>query len=807
MATSPQEPVELVLARVASRWRAVTDEIVRVAAGLRETVGSKACRALVPGLEDNIEELRGAVSRFEAAAKRPEVVIATTGTTSSGKSTLANLLIGETLLPKAVQEMSAGVVAVHHDAVGRKLVVEQTRGATWPTGSWEEIAPEEVKSRLESTMQAYRDLLGDDVDGARAQVEPPRFQISWPTRMGRRPADFGLPAGARLTIVDLPGLKYVDDDLNGGVVREQARKALCIVAYNSFETDPRKQDALLRQVVDQVKALSGSPARMLFVLNRIDAYRTDRDPSASERAFGDRVTRQIRGGICEALAEYAAEARAIEPIPLSSEPALYAVLADEAGSANDHVLLRKIAKEYAVLFPDHEMDGLPRSPAEWTETQRRWFITETRHQSRLDTFEKRLGLHIATHLPEILLPDLVDATFRPARKALEGLDALVSAYSLRERKQAEDAKTRLEALHQRLRALQREALIPLNPLREVAGGDGDLVENLLVAVPKVEAALGLAGPSGSPGRLSALQSALPDAVQLPLQRLNDYVFRLMKGEDLEDVIIQSAGSAAKLHAALEELRSSPYGRAWKQGGSFEAAEADRVSRALTGFAKELSSMATNLVTRESGVQAERMRMALGACGESIINRIEHEALAEFEKVEFQGLRGVFRGTFDLQPPRLPRVRFAADVKHWTRTEQRVEQEAYWVEKRVWWKLWLGKSRVKETRSVIHTTTKEGITVGKLGDLLEGFVSSAGVTELEEFFAAWLGESICEFDKTLARRLKDGVKTYRLALEQRMEEIERGAQTRIESVEQHRAEVGGTLRTVELCRHWRGIADA
>ncbi len=760
MSVPSRDPVEVLLTRTATQWRSVADDISRLATTLRAAVGPKSYRQLVTGLDDAVKELLGAVTRFEASAKRPEVVIATTGTTSSGKSTLANLLIGESLLPKAVQEMSAGVVAVQHDDHARRLTVEETRGASWPTGTWDAVSAGDVQTRLESTMQAYRDLLGENGVGGRTQVEPPRFRIIWPTRIGRRPTDFGLPSGAQLTIVDLPGLKYVDDDLNGGVVREQARRALCIVAYNSFETDPRKQESLLRQVVDQVKTLSGSPARMLFTLNRIDAFRNDRDPAASEHAFTDRVTRQIRSGIREALSEYAAEASTIEPIPLSSEPALYAVLAEQVGTQEGNGLLRRLAKEYAVLYPDEEMDRLPRSPADWTVDQRRWFLNEARHQSRLDSFEKRLATHINRHLPELLLPELVDDAYRPARKVLAGLDALVGAYSLHERAQADAAKDRLESLHKRLKELQREALKPLIPLREVASGDGDLVENLLVAVPKVEADLGLVGARGAPGKLSALQSALPDAVQVPLQRLNDYVFRLMEGEQLEDAFIQSAGSAVKLHAALEELRASPYSRAWKKGGSFEGADAEHVSCAIRGFAHELSAMASKLVTRESSVQAARMKAALGVCGEAIINKLESDALAEFKRLDFQGLRGVFRGDFDLAPPLLPRVRFAPDVKHWTRIENNIEQQEYWIEKRVWWKLWLGKKQVKKTRTVVVATTKEGITVGKLGDLLEGFAASGGLKELEEFFATWLGEGISEFDRTLERRLREGVKTYR-----------------------------------------------
>lgn len=796
------EPVELILARTAARWRAAEREIVGVAESLLSAVQAPVYEALAPGLGHGLVNMQEAVGRFEDAAKHPEVVVATTGTTSSGKSTIANLLIGDELLPKAVQEMSAGVVTVRHDSATRGLTVEATRGARWPTGSWSAESAEEVRSRLERTMETYRDLVADEEGGLRTQIEPPRFLITWTTRMGSNPAEFGLPAGARLSIVDLPGLKYADDDLNGSVMREHARKALCLVAYNSFETDPKRQEALLRQVVDQVKAMSGSPARMLFVLNRIDAYRTDRDPAASERSFTERVTRQICTGILEALPEYASEAESIEPVALSSEPALYTVLVEGADPARGAALLRKMSREYALLFPDQEMDELDRSPAKWTEPQRRWFLTEARHQSRLSAFEGRLGSHIAAHLPELLLPDLVEATYHPMREVLLKLDALVEAYNQREQSDAKAARERLEDLHRRLRELQKEAMRPLDPLKTALTGEGDFIGRLADAVPRVESALGLARQRSGHGPLSALSTALPEAVAGPMQRLNDHVFRLMQGEEFEDPFIQSSGSAARLRAAVAALHSSPYRRVWMTGGTFEADEGGRVQSALDGFAKELSAMASSLVLRESSVQAERMRLALATCGEAVVSRLEVEAGAELKKFNFQGLRGVFRGSFELKPPRLPPVRFAASVKSWTKVESRTVQETNWVLKRVWWKLWLGKSYVAETRSVVRTTTRNGIEVGKLGDLLEGFAHSAAVGDLEELFAGWLAESLADFDKTLEARLKDGVKTYRLALEQRMDEIDRGARSRIENAERYRTDVQGLLATLERLRQWR-----
>lgn len=795
-----QESVEALLARSASEWKSTADQVHRVARSVQAAVGAAAYEQKVPELHRALEELRKAAVHFEASAKRPEIVIATTGTTSSGKSTLANLLIGEALLPKAVQEMSAGVVTVEHDDEARRLVIERTPGATWATGTWKSVTAAEVRERLESTMHAYRGLAETRGFGE-GDVAPPRFLVTWPMRMGRRSAELGLPPGARLRVVDLPGLKYVDDDLNGDVVRDQARKALCLVAYNAFDTDPRRQESLLRQVVDQVKALGGSPARMLFVLNRIDAFCSDRDPEASEREFRERVTRQIRSGVREALAEYAAEADAIQPVALSSEPALYATLIEEAAEGDRQALIRKLTKEYATLFPDEPMDRLPRAPSDWTCDQLRWFLDEARHQSRLVAFEKTLTTHIRQHLPELLLPELVESVYAPARKALEQLDALIASYCLEERAQAETALKELESVHQRLVVLQREATAALTPFREVASGDGDLVANLYVAVPQVEAALA----SLEGGRLSAVASALPDAIQVPLQRLHEYVYQRMADEPAEDMLVQSL-STSSLGDSLLELRTSPYGAVWQRGGRFEGDDAARVRKALDAFAAALSSTATNLVRHESAIQGERVKKALDACGRAIVDDLEVAAASELDRIRLSGLRGVFRGEFELSPPHLPRVRFSPSVKDWTHTRTTQKQEEYWVEKRVWWTLWMAKRRVKQKRVVTVEEHSSGIEVAKFGDLIEGFVNSGALDDLESVFTKWLADSLDVFDSTLEQRLSAGVKTYRDLLLERKDEIEHGTQERIEDAERHRTDLDDLARVAEESRRWRERDD-
>jgi len=200
-----------------------------------------------------------------------------------------------------------------------------------------------------------------------------------------------------------------------------------------------------------------------------------------------------------------------------------------------------------------------------------------------------------------------------------------------------------------------------------------------------------------------------------------------------------------------------------------------------------------------------MKGALDTCGAAVVQRLEQESAPMAEELGFPGLRGVFRGEFRLTPPLLPKVRFAVDIANWSRIVERPGYETVWVEKRIWWTLWIAKKTVQERRPVIVKTTETGISVGKLGDLLEGFTSSGSVDDLEEVFAAWLGESIARFDVALESRLNEGVKTYRGAFEERMDQLESGARSKIEDHDRHRDSVGRLVRELEQARDWRSYA--
>lgn len=801
--------VEAILEDSLRRCQDFRDELLETVEGVFDTIGSDTCRRLAPGIDEDVDRLEDAVDQLEEATDNPEVVIAVTGTTSAGKSTLANLLIGARLLPKAVQEMSAGVVRIQHTESSPELVVKETGGATWTTGTWKTPSEEEVRERLRSVMEEYRRSTGRtasaDSSSASERPAPPEFIVRWPTRMGSRCAEFGIPEGADLTIVDLPGLKHINDDLTGGLVREQTREALSVVAYNAVETDPEKQESLLQEVVDQVKALGGSPARMLFVLNRIDAYLKDPDPEASEKQFTDHVTAQIRSEIQKELPEHTEEAEAIEPIPLSSEPALYALLARSADEKPTD-LLQRIDREYRLLLPDELME-LPRRSSEWSEAQTRWFIDETLRQSRFEGFKERLAGHVSDNLPHIILPGLLDDIYKAGRNLLQTLDAILNSYEKTKDEELEEAYEHLNELHQNLKATKDEALSTLAPLREALESDDLTLPKIMEAVPEVEKSLDLGGGEDETGELAPLRDALNKAIVVPIRRLNDYTCQLMDGKGADDAYVESAPSIDQLHTAVETLRSSPYGDVWEEGGSFEGEEADEVKEALSMFGRAISSVSTELIQDQSAVQAERVEDALTRCLDSVIDFIEENALENLESIKskYPGLEGAFRGKFRVSEPKLPGVEFSPDVKNWAYVEKREETKTYRTKERKWYYLWLAKGKTKKTKTRTVREKHEGVKVDGFERLLSGFEQSNNAERLESRFAGWIMGELKEFDEVLSDRLSDGITKYRKALQERRETLEEEKESRVQEALQFEDNIEALSSTADSLRNWEEVS--
>lgn len=794
--------IERILDGAADRWRVIATDISDIVERLDGVIGDHGGVQRLGLIRQKEAALKKAILRFDAAVQNPSIIIATTGTTSSGKSTLANMLIGDFLLPKGVQEVSAGVVSVEHHDKLRRLTVEPTEGATWTTGTWDGRSAEKIREHLSKVMEDYRTLLASSERQTTINVAPPRFTILWPTRMGLNPRDYGLPEGARLTIIDLPGLKYVGDDLNGKLMREQARKAFCIIAYNAQETDTQKQESLLGQVVDQVKQLGGTPARMLFVLNKIDVFRTDENRAASEERFTQQITGQIRARVSHALPGYEDIANGIIPTSLSSEPALFAMKAETAKSPELVDLIYKLESEYGKLFDKTMLHGLHRDPERWSDVQRRWFLGEALQQSRFNTFRDVLASHIASNLPELLLPDLIEPASLAAQEVVKEIDALRESYCLGRQEDADKAQASLEALYQRIQVLQKEALDILRPFRDLKKMEnGNILDPLRDACGKVADSL-KTHEGKIPNRgLHSIPQVVDNITDDPINRLMEHVIERMDGKIHEDQVIEATGAAGPLYKAIVELLMSPYGPLRQEHQiKFEEDEASQVAVALAHFAQQLSKVVNKLIEREATIQGERLREILAGVGNNIVDVLQHSSAAELDKAGFIGLSGVFRGGFDIGPPKLPSIRFEPDISKWKESRSVEIVETQIRRRRTWRRFWLFKSDVEETKSVWKQIESQGIeTCGLLG-VLDGFTCSLDASNMDEAVFKWIQDCITGFDRDLCERLKHGVSTYRAAFALRDEEISKGIDNSLTAAADIKADVDGIVCAIkDACR--------
>ncbi|MBR2123938.1 MAG: dynamin family protein, partial [Acetobacter sp.] len=187
-------------------WQHLVTTIQLLAFEVKDTLSTDFTEEQNYEMQARLKALEDAFAFLQEQASHPELTLATTGTTSSGKSTLANFLVGERILPSAVQEMSAGLVKIIHSDK-RRLVVKRVDQITQEEKiihTQENPTAKDINDHLESQMNAFR---VEEESGK--EVEAILFEITWPIRLAERKKELGLPEGTQVTILDLPGLKAV----------------------------------------------------------------------------------------------------------------------------------------------------------------------------------------------------------------------------------------------------------------------------------------------------------------------------------------------------------------------------------------------------------------------------------------------------------------------------------------------------------------------------------------------------------------------------------------------------------------------
>ncbi|WP_417033415.1 dynamin family protein [Dolichospermum circinale] len=352
-----------------------------------------------PEIQELTDKLETALNQLVYELQNPTLTLATTGTTSSGKSTLVNLLCGAEIVPVAVSEMSAGAVTIEYSKE-KSLIIHETPGALWECGEWRGISDDKIYQRLYQAMISY-------IENRETQpnLACPQSTITYPFRLLKE-SQLQLPKATRVRILDLPGLAYVGDQGNANVIK-QCREALCIVTYNSAETDSQKVKSLLQEVVQQVKDLGGSPARMLFALNRIDVFRADRSWPESENRFVEKAIRDIKNELTEQLKEYTEDIENLKVVKLSTWPALLALQIQNQDDFYSAEACKKADNHFNGLIEDI-LEDLPRNTQKWNRHDKNRVAEALWEKSYGEEFQENLREHINKHFPQLVIPKIIE---------------------------------------------------------------------------------------------------------------------------------------------------------------------------------------------------------------------------------------------------------------------------------------------------------------------------------------------------------------------------------------------------------------
>ena len=201
----------------------------------------------------------------------PYITIATVGTTSSGKSTILNAMIGRDIAPSDVDEMSAGILTFTPSETENQLIISPSPEGYWPGRSYNNMSDEEMNKKICEVFNVYKEKKVNKRICTAPQIEV-RGTFLWNKYL----ESFGLPSEVKFRFIDLPGLrKEKGDQKNLKVIQDVIGdvKPLCILAMDySRLADPEALEVLLGELSETVKNLSGSTDSIIFLLNKVDTH-------------------------------------------------------------------------------------------------------------------------------------------------------------------------------------------------------------------------------------------------------------------------------------------------------------------------------------------------------------------------------------------------------------------------------------------------------------------------------------------------------------------------------------------------------
>ncbi|MDJ0535925.1 MAG: dynamin family protein [Xenococcaceae cyanobacterium MO_207.B15] len=221
------------------------------------------------------QDFRKAWGESVERLKNPRLSIAMIGTTSSGKSTIVNSLIGHKIAPIEAQETSAGILTLKHSCTSKsKLVIEQTKNAKWETGEWTDLSDEDLYKTIRDDVMLFYHEKRKTVE----DIEAPRITAFVQLLPVSDSKLLELPQKMDVEFIDLPGLKSTTDNENLKVIQQRVKKAFSIVTLDYLQVDDKNRAKLLKELEKVVNYQQSRTDSMIFVLNKVNLRTADNKP-------------------------------------------------------------------------------------------------------------------------------------------------------------------------------------------------------------------------------------------------------------------------------------------------------------------------------------------------------------------------------------------------------------------------------------------------------------------------------------------------------------------------------------------------
>jgi hypothetical protein len=600
----------------------------------------------------------------------------------------------------------------------------------WECGEWRGIRDEKIYQRLYQVMISY-------IENREKQpnLACPQSTIFYPFRLVKE-SQLELPQGTRVKILDLPGLAYVGDRGNANVIK-QCREALCIVTYNSAETDAHKVKSLLQEVVQQVKDLGGSPARMLFTLNRIDVFRADKNWPETENRFVEKAIRDIKNELTEQLKEYTEDI----------------------------------------------LEDLPRNVQKWSRHDRNRVAEALWQESYAEEFQQHLKEHINQHFPQLVIPQAIER-FNVAAGNAVGEWAVQTTTAILSSSE-EHYQQECEKISQIRLLIERFLQISDTKLREpferidtkikqvIAEQSEDdpvlYLESTILELKNVEP-YNLLGEKLYP--LYGWRRELGQGIK---QVLEAVAKSLETGKvDLDSTNLKKANllNVNLLGRNLNRLVNLGYTASVAKEGKIMEAKTDSEKNQLKQINEELNELAIHLnivmedvLKQISNQELNRMYQAVVELFNCYLSYIEEGAndiapniAIKFPESKFSKVDSQLTFNF----------RFEAGFPINKGTWQESVQVAR--EKRIWYTLWIAKKTVYDTK--YETRSSDNAEIPSVENLLTGWIiqSKKGEAEIVNKIVTWLLEQIDCLKKNVDKIQNDIIDRYQTRLDKANQEI-------------------------------------